>query len=156
MHERIYIKDLRDHIEKQVTIGVWVNAHRGQGKMVFFDFRDRTGKVQGVVLPDNTATLVSAKEMRPEWVLEVMGIVHKKPTKYVQAEKQNGDIELEVKTINVLAKAKELPFDKDTDINIDTYLDYLPLTLRTERAQAVFKVQATILKAFREFLVSEG
>ena len=55
-----------------------------------------------------------------------------------------------------MAKAQELPFELGTDVNIDTYLDYLPLTLRAEKQRAIFKVQAVIITAFREFLVKEG
>ena len=39
---------------------------RHQGKMVFFDFRDRSGFVQGVVLP-NSAAIETAKEIRSEY-----------------------------------------------------------------------------------------
>lgn len=154
--ERIYIKDLKDHTGKEVSISGYVDVRRDQGKMVFFEFRDMTGKVQGVVLPNNTEALEVSKDIRPEWVVRISGIVNKRPERNVQEGKINGDIELEVKGIEILNKAKELPFEKDADINIDTYLDNLPLTLRTDKSKAVFKVQATIVKAFREFLDSEG
>lgn len=153
---RTYIKDLKDHIGKEASISGWVDVRRNQGKMVFFEFRDRTGKVQGVVLPNNTEALEASKEIRQEWALEIVGMVNKRPDKNIQPDKINGNIELEVKQIKVLGKAKELPFEKDADINIDTYLDYMPLTLRTDKSVAIFKVQATIVKAFREFLNREG
>ena len=54
-----------------------------------------------------------------------------------------------------LSVYRELPFEEDTELNIDTYFDYMPLTLRTKEKQAIFKVQAVIIQAFREFLVSE-
>jgi len=154
--ERTYIKDLKEYTEKEVSISGHVDVRRDQGKMVFFEFRDMTGKVQGVVLPNNEEALEVSKEIRPEWIVEVQGMVNKRPERNVQEGKLNGDIELEVKKIVILNKAKELPFEKDADINIDTYLDNMPLTLRTEKAKAIFKVQATIVKAFREFFDGEG
>lgn len=154
--ERIYIKDLSGSAGKEVTICCSVDVRRDQGKMVFFEFRDVTGKVQGVVLPNNTEALEASKEIRPEWVLKIEGLVNMRPEKNIQKDKQNGDIEIEVKKITILNKAKELPFEKDAEINMDTYLDYLPLTLRTDRAKAIFKVQAVILKSFREFLNTQG
>ncbi len=96
---------------------------RDQGKMVFFDFRDRTGIVQGVVLPGSPA-IDTAKEVRNEFVVRVEGTVNKRPEKNVQVDKLNGDIELEVKSIEVLSPAHELPFEKDTDLNLDTRFDY--------------------------------
>lgn len=155
MKDRVLIADLGKHEGKEVTIGAYVDVRRDQGKMVFFDFRDRTGFVQGVVLPQSEA-LEIAKETRQECVVKVVGKVNKRPEKNVQKDKQNGDIELEVLQIEMLAKAETLPFEPETELNLDTYLDYLPLTLRTPRAVAIFKVQAEILKAYREFLRSEG
>ena len=57
--------------------------------------------------------------------------------------------------VKILSEA-EIPFEKDAETNLDTYLDNLPLALRTEKAKAVFKVQAEITKAFREFLNADG
>ncbi|MFA6554651.1 MAG: aspartate--tRNA(Asn) ligase [Candidatus Paceibacterota bacterium] len=154
--QRTYIKDLKDYIGKEVIISGYVDVRRNQGKMVFFEFRDRTSKVQGVVLPNNVEALESSKEIRPEWVVKIIGVVNKRPEKNIQAGKMNGDIELEIKRIDVIGTAKELPFEKDSEINIDTYLDYLPLTLRNQKHTAVFKIQAIIAKAFRDFFTGEG
>jgi nondiscriminating aspartyl-tRNA synthetase len=98
----------------------------------------------------------AAKELRNEYVVRVEGIVNKRPEKNVQAGKINGDIELQITGIETLSKAQELPFELGTNLNIDTYLDYLPYTLRAEKARAVFKVQSEIIKAYRAFLVGEG
>ena len=49
---RIFIKDLANHIAEEVTIKGWVNIRRDQGKMIILDFRDMTGVVQGVILPN--------------------------------------------------------------------------------------------------------
>ena len=154
--QRTYIKDLKEHAGKEVLIKGWIDVRRDQGKMIFLEFRDITGKIQGVVLPNAKTALEVGKTLRSEWVVAVSGKVNKRPDKNIQKEKQNGDIELEVLDIKVLAQAKELPFELGTDINIDTRLDYLPLTLRDQKHQAVFRVQAEILKAFREYLNGKG
>ena len=153
--ERILIGDLSRHAGKDVSISGWVDVRRDQGKMVFFDFRDRSGTVQGVVLP-GSAAMDAAKEVRNEFVVRVTGTVNKRPEKNVQADKVNGDIELEVKGIEVLSAAQELPFDKDTGLNIETRFDYRPYTLRSERDRDIFAVQATIVNAYRESLRRQG
>lgn len=155
MQGRILIGELARHVGETVTIAGWVDVRRDQGKLVFFDFRDRTGTVQGVVLPGSEA-MDTAKETRQEYVVSVEGIVNKRPEKNVQEGKPNGDIELEIKGIAVLAAAEPLPFDTDADINIDTLLDYRPLTIRRKREEAIFKVQAELITAFREFLNDQG
>jgi nondiscriminating aspartyl-tRNA synthetase len=151
--ERTLIKDLGGKVGERVLIQGWVTVRRDQGKMVFFDFRDRSGAVQGVVLPKSEA-IENAKETRAEYVVSVEGTVNKRPEKNVNAGVQNGDIELEIHTLNILSKA-EVPFELGTELNLDTYLDHLPYTLRSERAKNIFKVQATIAEAFREVMRGE-
>lgn len=152
---RILINDLKNHIGSQVDISGWVDVRRDQGKMIFFEFRDRSGRVQAVVLPNSDA-MDTAKSLRSEWVVTVTGNVNKRPDKNVQTDKENGDIELEVLGITVLSQASELPFTHDADLNLDTMLDYRPFTLRREREQAIFKTQFVILNAFREYLNGQG
>lgn len=153
--ERTYIKNLKEKTGEEVVIAGSIDVRRDQGKLIFFDFRDMTGVVQGVVLPGSTAKEI-AQHSRPEWVVEVKGKVNARPEKNIQKEKQNGDIELEILEMKVISEAEDLPFELGTEVNLDTYLDYLPYTLRSEKARAVFKVQAEIIKAYREFLNKEG
>ncbi len=152
---RTLIADLAKQVGKTVSISAWVDVRRDQGKMVFFDFRDRTGKVQGVVLP-GSAAMDTAKEVRNEFVVQVEGIVNERPAKNIQEGKQNGDIELEVKQLAVLSSAEALPFDRDADVNLDTLLDYRPLTVRRERERAIFGIEHEVISAFRSYLDSEG
>jgi len=154
--ERILIGELGDHVGETVNLCGWVDVRRDQGKLVFFDFRDRTGYVQGVVLPGDDALMETAKEVRSEYVVRVTGIVNKRPEKNAQTDKQNGDIELEIKGIEVLSKAHELPFDKDAELNIDTRFDNRPYTLRSQRDRDIFSVQASIVDAYRSSLIRQG
>jgi nondiscriminating aspartyl-tRNA synthetase len=153
--ERTLITDLKSHLETEVTIQGSINVVRNQGKVAFFDFRDRTGIIQGVIF-GKPELLEASKALRLECVVSVTGITHARPEKMVNANVQNGDIELEITGIEVLAMAEALPFDMDADFNLDTLLDYRPLTLRRPRERAIFKVQHTIITAYRAFLIHEG
>src|SRR3990167_8979027 len=146
--ERTLIKDLGRRVGESVLIQGWVSVRRDQGKMVFFDFRDRSGAVQGVVLPKSEA-IETAKEVRNEYVVSVEGKVNARPEKNVKADAQNGDIELEVTGISIISKA-EIPFELGTEVNLDTYLDHMPFTLRSEKAKQIFKVQEAIIQGFRD------
>ena len=153
--ERILITDLSEHTGKEVTIQCWVDTERNQGKMAFFDFRDRTGKVQGVVF-GKPEVLEVAKTLKAEWVVAITGVVNERPENMRKADVQNGDIEIEITGIEVLNEAHALPFDLESELTIDTLLDYRPITLRREHEQAIFKVQHTIVNTFRSFLAGEG
>ena len=154
--KRTYIQDLHDHIGKEVSIAGWVDVRRDHGKLVFIDLRDATGTVQMVALPNHEEAHALTHTVRPEWVLSIKGQVNKRPEKMVNANTPTGDIEIEILRVEILNKAQELPFEKSTELNLDTYLDYLPLTLRTARSRAIFRVQAHIIRAFRDFLTQEG
>src|SRR3989344_9601505 len=124
---RIYIKDIRDHIDQEITIKGWVDVRRDQGKLIFFDFRDVSGKAQGVVLPNNTSAHEVGSKVRPEWVVEVRGKVNQRPERAVQKDKQNGDIELEIIEMKILNEADTPPIEISGDgkeINEEVRLRY--------------------------------
>ena len=155
MINRTYIKDLKDFVGKEAIIAGWVDVRRDQGKLVFMDMRDMTGKVQGVILPSHTEAMDQVKEVRTEWVLKVTGMVNKRPDKNIKEGVLNGDIELEITNIEILAEAAPLPFDMSNDgynLELTTELDNRALVLRQSKVQAIFKVQETIIDSFREFM----
>src|SRR3989344_1079171 len=157
MQNRTYIKDLKEHVGEEVRIAGFVSVRRDQGKMVFFDFRDMTGSVQGVVLPKSDA-IETAKEVTRESAVSIVGIVNKRPEKNINAEVQNGDIELEVKEISAVNRAAALPFEvmEDTSgINEETRLQFRYLDLRSERMQKNLRLRSEFVHRCREFLFKE-
>jgi aspartyl-tRNA synthetase len=156
--ERIFIGDLINHIEKTVTISGWIDVRRDQGKMVFFDFRDKSGYIQGVVLPQSSAIEI-AKKVRPEWVVEVTGIIHERPQKNIQADKTNGTIELEIQTITVLNEAATPPIDVTSDgreIGEEARLTHRYLDLRRPRLQNNMRMRHKVIKLIRDLLDAQG
>ena len=131
--KRTYIKDLKDHIGQEVSISGWVDVRRDHGKLIFIDLRDVSGKVQIVVLPNHTEAHTQSKELRSEWVVTMTGKINQRPERMINKDEPNGTIEFEALTVTVLSAAKELPFELNADINVDTHLDHLPLTLRSPK-----------------------
>jgi len=152
---RTFIKDLREKTNEQVTILGSVEVRRDQGKLVFFDLRDMTGSVQGIVPPASSA-MDAAKNVRQQYAVAVSGVVNERPEKNIQAGKMNGDIELKIEHIEILGIAQPLPFDLDAELHLETHLDNLPLTLRTQRSRDIFTMQASILDAYRRSLQAQG
>ncbi|KKQ32285.1 MAG: Aspartate-tRNA ligase [Candidatus Nomurabacteria bacterium GW2011_GWA1_37_20] len=159
MKNRIYIKDLKNKIGEEVIIAGWVDIRRDQGKMVFFDMRDMTGKVQAIALPNRIEVMKIAKEIRPEWVLKIKGIVNKRPEKNVKAGVLNGDVELEVTSVEILNKAETTPFqinENSIGINEDIRMKYKYLDLRTERMQKNIRMRDKIITFFRKYMHDNG
>jgi len=155
MTNRTYIKNLKELIGQEIIIAGWVDVRRDQGKLIFIDMRDMTGKVQCVVLPSHSDAMEQVKEIRTEWVLKITGMVNKRPERNIKEGVLNGDIELEITDIEVLSEAAPLPFDMSNDgynLDLTTELDNRSLVLRQSKVQAIFKVQETIIDSFREFM----
>jgi len=149
---RTLTKDLKEKTGEKVVLQGWVNARRDHGKLIFIDLRDRSGEAQIVVLPNHKEAHGAANRLRPEWVITVAGKVNRRPENMVNEKEENGSIEIEAESITILSAAKELPFETETKLNLDTYLDYLPLAMRRTSARNIFKVQASVIQGFREFL----
>jgi nondiscriminating aspartyl-tRNA synthetase len=152
--KRTWIKDLSEYKGQEVLVKGWVNVRRDQGKMIFLDFRDMTGVVQGVILPASMA-MENGKKLRQEYVVAVTGKVNERPEKNKKAGVLNGDIELEILGIDILAEAEPMPFDMSLDgynLELVTELDNRALVLRHPKVQAVFKIKETVIDAFREFM----
>jgi aspartyl-tRNA synthetase len=155
MRNRTYIKDLKDFICKETIIAGWVDVRRDQGKMVFIDMRDMTGKVQCVILPSHVEALAVAQTVRNEWVLKLTGIVNKRPEKNIKAGVINGDVELEVTAIEILNEALTPPFQVNENtigISEDIRMKYRYLDLRSERMQKNIRMRDKIISFFRDYM----
>lgn len=156
--ERIMIKDLGGRVGEEVLVKGWVDVRRDQGKMIFLDLRDASGKVQGVILPGQAEALEVAKEVRPEWVLAITGQVNQRPEKNIKAGVLNGEIELEIKQVVVLNQAATPPFEINEDtskVNEEARLKYRYLDLRTERMARNLRARYNIIKLIRDELASQ-
>ncbi|MFA6459361.1 MAG: aspartate--tRNA ligase [Candidatus Paceibacterota bacterium] len=156
---RTYIKDLKECVGKEASISGWIDVRRDHGKLIFIDIRDMTGKVQCVALPNNKEAHEIASKVRPEWVVRATGIVNKRPEKMISKNETNGDIELELKKIEVLNEATTPPFDIHSDgkeISEEIRLKYRYMDLRRPNGQRNIRTRHKLIKHVRDFLDKEG
>jgi aspartyl-tRNA synthetase len=126
--------------------------------MAFFDFRDASGKVQGVVF-GKPEVLEVAKELRPEWVVAITGVVNERPEKMRKDEVTNGDIELEITDIKTLNKASTPAFDigeDGRDMNEEVRMEKRYLDLRRERMQKNIEMRHAVISYIRDFFSDRG
>jgi len=93
--KRTLIADTTGKIGKKVTLFGWVDTIRDHGKIAFIDLRDRTGKVQCV--------LDKLPKISTESVVEVEGMVAKRPEKLINPNIETGEIEIQINEINVIS-----------------------------------------------------
>ena len=156
---RTLIKDLRSHIGEKVTLYGWVDTRRDHGKLIFLDLRDFSGTLQAVIIPKEVDAHVAAGEVRSEWVVQMHGLVNKRPEKMVNPELPMGDIELSVTGLSVITKAETPPFDIAGDgreLDEELRLKYRYLDLRRPRLAKNLRMRHAFIREVRDFLSHEG
>jgi len=145
--------DLREHDSgKNVTLSGWAHSIRLHGSLAFIDIRDRYGITQ---LTINTEDIPEVKNLRREFVIQVKGIVRKKPEPNKKLD--TGAIEVFVEELTVLNTCEVIPLDLDNPLNNtdDTRLKYRYLDLRRQQMQHNLALKHTVMQATREFLNSQ-
>lgn len=149
----------RENIGQFVKLAGWVHRRRDHGGVTFLDLRDRFGLTQVVADPARSLDAHRAlAEARNEWVIQVEGVVQKRPEGAENANLPTGDIEVEVSRIKVLNPAKTPPFaiNKEEDIEENSRLRYRYLDLRRERMRHNLELRHRVVRFIRNFLSERG
>ncbi|MBN2012540.1 aspartate--tRNA ligase [candidate division KSB1 bacterium] len=144
---------------QNVLLQGWVENRRDHGGLIFIDIRDRYGKTQLVFDPTlNDETFTKAKELRPEYVIEIEGSVHERPSGMVNPHLKTGEIEVSVNQLAILNKAKTPPFliVDDVDATEETRLRYRYLDLRRAVMQKNLILRHRVAQTMRQFLDQEN
>jgi len=148
------------HAGQTVTLSGWVNRRRDHGGVAFFDLRDRSGIVQITINPDlPKETLDLVEDVRFEWVLQIEGLVQKRPAGNENPNMPTGEIEIIAKNITVLNPAKTLPFMVSSDADLpdeNMRLKYRYLDLRRERLTNNMVLRHKVIKFMRDYLDKQG
>jgi len=148
----LFVEETVNKVGEEVELYGWIDRKREHKNIVFIDLRDRSGVVQVVGGED-------FKTLSPEDVVYIKGIVKKRPENLVNPKIKTGTIEVEGKIFKLISKAAPLPFDMgkhDLGLTLPILLDYRSLTLRHPKVRAIFKVQETVIDAFRRGLKNKG
>src|SRR5262249_49231553 len=147
IHRR-FVEELSNRVGETVLIRGWVHRLRVLAKTTFLIVKDCTGEAQCV------AATEALRDLHPKLddAIEVRGIVRAE-------ERAKSGIEIDIENATILNRAANvLPFNSSSDIRAvssDIRLDYRPLALRNASTGDVFRIQAAILKYFREYLSSQ-
>ncbi|MEL0538747.1 asparagine--tRNA ligase [Staphylococcus debuckii] len=144
------IKDAKNHIGQEVTIGAWLHNKRSSGKIAFLQLRDGTGFMQGVVVKSEVdeETFATAKNITQESSLYVTGTI---------SEDNRSDLgyEMQVKSIEVIQEAHDYPITPKNH-GTEFLMDHRHLWLRSKKQHAVMKIRNEIIRATYEFFHDTG
>jgi nondiscriminating aspartyl-tRNA synthetase len=149
---RVLSSAVKDHAGKTVHIEGWLHKKRLLGGLTFINVRDRRGLVQ-VVIQDKDE-VEKLRGLQIGTVLSVDGLVKDEPRAPGGAELHDAKL-----TVMVPVEA-EPPIEIDKPLshrpdNLDTLFEYRPIGLRNMQETAIFKIQAAITKALRDYFYQE-
>src|SRR3990167_1595725 len=157
---RILTEEIPSLIGQEVELAGWVDSRRDHGKIIFIDLRDRSGLVQMVFVPkENPELYALADTLRPEWVIRVKGIVAERPSGMHNEVLKTGKVEVQVKSLEIITKAKTPPFALNTDgheISEDLRMQYRYLDMRRPRVAKNIRNRHKVIKFMRDFLTAAG
>ncbi len=144
-------------VGEEVILQGWVNARRNMGKIVFLDVRDRQGIVQVVGVPQelDEKSQEELVRVRPEWVIEIRGIVNARGAKQQNPEMPTGMVEVLAKEIKVLNESETPPFEINKDTSVigeELRLKYRYLDLRSERMQKNIRMRDSVIQFIRNYM----
>ena len=144
----------RENLRQTVVLNGWVNRKRDHGGLSFIDLRDRYGLTQVVFDPEVGEKLLNtAKKLGAEDVVAVKGIVRIRPQASPNREMSTGEIEVLAQELEILNKAKPLPFlitDRSTGLE-DLRLKYRYLDLRTKDLQRTIAIRHSAAQSVRKY-----
>lgn len=142
------------NVGENVELYGWASKVRNLGGLIFIDLRDRSGKVQLVINPDNNC-YEEASNVRNEYVLKVNGIIEERQSK--NPNMATGEIEVNVCSLEILNEAATPVFELDKDDALeDTRLKYRYLDLRRDNIKNNLITRHKITMAARKFLSDNG
>lgn len=146
----------RSLVGQTITLCGWVNKRRDLGGLIFIDVRDRTGLVQVVFDPDNSALLETANKLRQEFCIQLSGVVRARPDSQVNSAMATGDIEVMATALTILNRSAPMPIDFNQQVSEEARLRFRYLDLRRPQMSANLQFRARVTSAVRRFMDDAG
>ena len=141
------------HVGQEVTLCGWLQRSRDLGGMTFIDLRDRYGITQlAFNMETNPELCEKARKLGREYVIQAKGVVIERASKNTKIP--TGEIEIEVKELNVLNEAKTPPFtiEDNSDGGDDLRMKYRYLDIRRNPVRKNLELRHRMAMLVRNYL----
>ena len=157
MSSKIFNLSISDE-GKTATVSGWVEKVRDHGGVIFIDLRKDLDLVQVVIEPSEKEIFTVAENIKNEFVIEVSGLVRKRPDGKENSKMNTGEIEVCANKLHIFSKSKPLPFQLDEHSNAgeEIRLKYRYLDLRRPEMHENLIMRSEINNFVRKFLVKKG
>ncbi len=152
-----------EHIGQTVTLAGGVHSRRDLGGVIFIDIRDREGRTQTVFDPSDLPKELfeRAAALRSECVIRVTGKVRQRPAGTTNPKIATGEVEVAVKSLDLLNFAEVLPFPVDdpevaSKVNEELRLKYRYLDLRRPEMARNLRMRSKVAAETRRYMDEQG
>jgi aspartyl-tRNA synthetase len=147
-----------EHVGRRLTLAGWADSRRDHGGLVFVDLRDRTGICQLVMNPERAPTAAEiAHDVRNEFVLRAEGEVVSRAPEAVNESIPTGEVEVQVDSLEVLARSTPLPFQLEEEgVDETLRLRYRWLDLRRPKMQRNLVLRSRLVSTIRRVMEEAG
>jgi len=148
--QRFYINKISEYTDKEVTLKGWLYNIRSSGKLMFPEFRDGSGVIQGVVVKSAVTEKVweDFSKLTQESSVIVTGTVTKHP-------KKEGVYELQVTDLEIVHIAEPYPITPK-EHGVEFLMDRRHLWIRSPRQASILRIRNEIIQAIRDYMYNNG
>lgn len=147
--------ELKNKLNKTVTVSGWVNSRRDHGGLIFIDLRDHQGIIQLVITPEIKDAFALAESLRDEFVISATGLIRERAADLKNPHIETGDIELVVESMELLNRSDTPPVnthDDGPESSEELRLKYRYLDLRRPSMQNTLKRRAKFYSYLRNYM----
>ncbi|MHC4641919.1 MAG: asparagine--tRNA ligase [Planctomycetota bacterium] len=149
-NSKVYISQLKDNVEKEITLEGWLYNSRASGKIQFLIVRDGTGLCQCIAEKGKVSDELfeQLKHLGRESSLTVTGTVR-------EEARSVGGFELAVTGAQIVSPTADYPITPKSH-GVDFLLKNRHLHFRSQRQWCIGKIRHTVIDAIRRFYNDNG
>ena len=142
---------------ESVILSGWVHKKRDHGNLLFIDLRDDYGTTQCIIEKDKSF-FKELEKIQLESVIKINGVVSNRTPETINKELKTGEIEIQIKSYEVLGECKELPLPvfSDQDYSEEIRLKYRFLDLRRKKIHSNILLRSKVISFIREEMNKNG
>jgi asparaginyl-tRNA synthetase len=150
MKKQMYISEIADWLDKEVTIKGWLYNKRSSGSVKFLLVRDGSGLIQAIVEKKSVSPEIFdlCDKLTQESSIIIKGKVH-------QDKRAPGGYELILKDLQVVNIAEPYPITPKSH-GTDFLMNHRHLWLRSLRQQAILRLRHKVIQASRDYYDKNG
>ena len=138
-------------VGNNVLLAGWVNKKRDHGNLLFIDLRDNYGITQCIIDKENSQ-FKELEKIQLETVIKINGSVIDRSKETINKDIDTGEIEVTIKSYEILGTCKELPMPifSDQEYAEEIRLKYRFLDLRRKKIHENIILRSKVISFIRD------